>query len=487
MSSRRIRHHGTGYALGCDHLRLGSFCKLFPGLKARESSKEDAQEEAREIGEVGRLMHDTDDSSPDGSLPAGYAFFSQLVDHDMILGTEIGLDQEQLPEHKLVKLANLRSPSLDLHCLYGLGPGAAPFLYDPDEPGCLASGNGDHDDDVTRTRHGLALIGDPRNDENLLISQMHLLFIRFANKVFRATRDAGDPSPFTKAQIKVRHHYQYLVAHDLLKRICDPGIYEFAHDQLRKGKFPVFYQRESLQSFPIPIELSAAAFRVGHTLLRSKYQINEQQSEIDLLDLPMIDPDHPAVPESLVVDWRYFFELDDDIEPNRCKAFNLKYMDGLIRKPGTTSGTETHSVLGSLAYRDILRGHVLGVPEGPQVAQALKEAGYPINPAQNLDFHSIDGWTSVDNLVRRRILTAPPLLFYILREAEIVGEGERLGPVGSAILLEVFLGILSGCKTSFLNPKWKFSLDPEIAPRTSALGTRLFDMADLVRYTLADD
>ena len=482
MSSRRIRHHGTGYALGCDHLRLGSFSKLFPSLKARESSTEDAREDARELGDVGRLMHDADGSAPDCTLPAGYAFLAQLLDHDMILGTEISLDSEQLPEHKLVKLANLRSPSLDLHCLYGLGPGASPHLYDPDEPGCLASGHDGNPDDLARTSRGLALIGDPRNDENLLISQLHLLFIRFANRIYRSCRDAGVASPFTAAQAKARHHYQYVILHDLLKRICAPDIYEFALDQLRKGKYPAFYQRDGLQSFSIPIELAGAVFRFGHTLLRSRYSVNAEQQDIDLLDLPMIDPEHPAVPRALVVDWRRFFELDDTVEPNRCKAFDLRYCDGLIRRPGTTTGTEPGAVQGSLAYRDLLRCHVLGAPEGPQVAAALKEKGYPIDAERNLDFHSIEGWTEVDNLVRRRLLTAPPLLFYVLREAQTVAGGEHLGPVGSAVMLEVILGILSGCKTSFLNPKWKFALDPEIAPRTNALGEPVFQMPDLIRY-----
>lgn len=482
MSSRRIRHHGTGYALGCDHLRLGSFSKLFSDLKARESSSDDAREDARELGEAGRLMHDADGSAPDCALPAGYVFLAQLLDHDMILGTEVSLDSEQLPEHKLVKLANLRSPSLDLHCLYGLGPSASPHLYDPDEPGCLASGRADQEDDLARTDRGLALIGDPRNDENLLISQLHLLFIRFANRVYRTCRDAGVKSPFTAAQAKVRHHYQHVVVHDLLKRVCDPQTYEFALDQLRKGKYPVFYQREGLQSFPVPIELSGAVFRFGHTLLRSTYAVNGDQAAVDLLNLPKIDPEQPAVPKELVVDWRYFFELDDAVEPNRCKAFDLCYCDGLIQRPGTTTGTDKKAVEGSLAYRDLMRGHVLGIPDGSQIATALKEAGYPLDPAQNLDFHSIEGWNQADNLVRRRLLTAPPLLFYVLREAQVIGAGERLGPVGSAVLLEVILGILSSCKTSFLNPKWKFALDPEIAPRTNALGERIFQMADLVRY-----
>ncbi len=484
--TQRVRHHGTGYASGCDHLRLGSFTKLFPELQARQSNREDAHEEAEHLGGVGGLMHDPDDSSPDGILPSGYAFLAQLVDHDMMLGTETALSGEQLPDHKLRKLANLRSPSLDLHCLYGFGPGASPHLYDPDDPELLAAGHVDHPDDLARTRRGLALIGDPRNDENLLISQLHLLFIRFANRVYKQARAAGSKRPFVAAQTKVRHHYQYLVVHDLLKRICAPAIYDFAFEQLKKGKYPVFYQQDGLQSqnglqsFPMPVELSAGVFRFGHTLLRKSYRINEHNRDIDLLDLPRIDPKNPSVPPELVVDWRYFFELDPSIEPTPCKAFGLQFADSLVQRPDSTSAQSDPSR--SLAYRDLLRGYILGLPDGMQVAQRLAEKKYPLDPAQVIQLNEAEGWKELDPIVRRRILTATPLLLYVLREAEVQEQGRRLGAVGSAILLEVFLGILSSCKTSFLNPKWNFKLDPEIAPRTNALGERVFTMADFVRF-----
>ncbi len=483
--TQRVRHHGTGYASGCDHLRLGSFNKLFPDLSARRSSREDAQEEAEHLGGVGGLMHDADGSSADCDLPAGYAFLAQLIDHDMMLGTKTDLNGEQLPEHKLRKLANLRSPSLDLHCLYGFGPGASPHLYDPDQPELLAAGHVDHPDDLARTRRGLALIGDPRNDENLLISQLHLLFIRFANRVYRQLQDSGAKQPFVAAQTKVRHHYQYLIVHDLLKRICAPAIFDFAFEQLKKGKYPLFYKQEGLQSFPMPVELSAAVFRFGHTLFRPTYQINEQNPDIDLLDLPRIDPKSPSVPEDLVVDWRYFFEIDPSTEPTPCKAFGLLFADSLIRRPEATSSESAASL--SLACRDLLRGHILGLPDGIQVAQQLVEKKYPLDPAQNIQLHEAAGWNDIDPMVRRRTLTAPPLLLYVLREAEVQEQGQRLGAVGSAILLEVFLGILSSCKTSFLNPKWNFSLDPDIAPRTNALGERVFNMADFVRFAQGKD
>jgi hypothetical protein len=52
--------------------------------------------------------------------------------------------------------------------------------------------------------------------------------------------------------------------------------------------------------------------------------------------------------------------------------------------------------------------------------------------------------------------TATPLWYYILKEAEVVENGERLGPVGGRIVAEVLIGLLEGDRMSFVrtNPKW---------------------------------
>ena len=46
--------------------------------------------------------------------------------------------------------------------------------------------------------------------------------------------------------------------------------------------------------------------------------------------------------------------------------------------------------------------------------------------------------------------TATPLWYYILKEAQLMHQGQRLGPVGSTIIAEVFLGLVHGDHKSFL-------------------------------------
>jgi hypothetical protein len=43
-----------------------------------------------------------------------------------------------------------------------------------------------------------------------------------------------------------------------------------------------------------------------------------------------------------------------------------------------------------------------------------------------------------------------PLWYYILKEALMRSNGERLGPVGARIVAEVFVGLVHGDQTSYL-------------------------------------
>ena len=69
------------------------------------------------------------------------------------------------------------------------------------------------------------------------------------------------------------------------------------------------------------------------------------------------------------------------------------------------------------------------------------------------------------------------LWFYILKEAEVLGQGRELGPVGGRIVAEVLVGLLQKDPNSYLylNPGWKPA--PPIAPASGQ-----FTMADLLKF-----
>jgi len=471
-SYRQLGHHGTTTARGCPHLRLGNFGKLFPDIPSLPVT----EAEAAALGGPGGIMHDQTDRSPDSRIPAGYIFFAQFIDHDITLDVSTDLHGQPLSGEAIQALPNLRSPSLDLDCVYGFGPEASPFLYDRNAPGRLLTGTARNPDDVPRNEDDRALIGDPRNDENIFVSQLQLLFLRFHNKVLDGlVATVPDEARFEQAQEIVRFHYQYLVVHDFLRRVCDPTVFAFAWERVQQGKYPLFYRPDQDAHLPMPVEFSVAAFRFGHTLVRSRYAVNSHNPGIELFDERFNTLGFGGVPRDLTVDWRFLLAVDDRIPPVCAKAVDHLLADELIHLPVPVVGRTSFNDR-SLAFRNLLRGNVLALPSGQDVGWQLHEAGYPVNPQADLDFADIPSWRELPGAMRQTLEKRTPLFFHLLREAG-VGGGEHLGPTGSALLLEVFLGALQYCNTSFLKvPGWQ----PD--PRIALCGPGHFSLADIVRY-----
>src|SRR5262245_14473128 len=168
----------------------------------------------------------TFDEEPDGEVPAGYTYLGQFIDHDLTKDdTDVSLGDNESPAHML----QARSPALDLDSLYGAGPDdevSAKFYEDdglhlktgttlrqgPDKakPGHDLPRKGTGNAASKRT----ALIGDPRNDENLIVAQTHLAMIHFHNRVVDKLPASTPPAQkFRKARKAVTLHYHWLILH----------------------------------------------------------------------------------------------------------------------------------------------------------------------------------------------------------------------------------------------------------------------------------
>lgn len=463
-------HHGVTKARGCSHMRLGNFCKMFPKLKpwAKEVGVSEqcvAESIMARIGGAGGLMHDADNQSPDSELPAAYTFFAQFIDHDVTLDTTSKLHQPpDHPENAVNDLPNLRSASLDLDCVYGFGPEASPHLYDSSQHGrLLVSQDGN---DLARNEDGTALIGDPRNDENIFVSQMQLLMIKFHNK-----RLIG--RSFEEAQEDCRFHYQWIVLHDFLKRICDKSVYDYAIDEIEKKHYPKTDLLDKHGNVCMPVEFSVAAYRFGHTTVRSVYPANSNFPVVDLFDERFGTEGFSQVPDELIVDWKFLLDVESCHEYVNTKAFDHLLPDELIRMPDPIVGRFASDNDRSLAFRNLLRGYALDLPCGQGVAEALRSLGYPI-PTSGLDFSSIPGWECLDKAWQKKLADHSPLFFYLMVEAGQIGKGKRLGPSGSAILLEVFATMLLNCDSILTHKRWK--------PDRCVSGGRALTLADIARY-----
>ena len=510
--------HGTSKAIGCAHLRLGNFGRLLdiPMAWADDVGIRDqaeAEHIAAVLGGPGGIMHDAEDASGNSEIPAAYTFFAQFVDHDITLDAGSELHSPELHPHEIDELPNLRSASLDLDSVYGFGPEVSPHLYDPSQRGLLLVGsqvNGvENPRDVPRRTDGHALLGDPRNDENLFLSQLHLLFLRFHNRLLIGRS-------FEEAQEEARYYYQAIVLYDFLRRICDTDVYEFALDRIEqcaeklneegtpaasepeenstscekgedKAGTPAASEPEENstscekdeensndekeecscfnallradQRLIMPVEFAAAAYRFGHSMVRSQYPVNADYPAIEIFDERFGTLGFGQVPPKLTVDWRFLLNVEECHPYARSKAIDHLLADELVRLPDPVVGRNSPQNDRSLAFRNLLRGYVLGLPSGQRVAAALADRGYPINRNQDLLIGDILAGAGLDAQTCNDLANHTPLFLYLMREAGVRGDGDRLGPVGSAILMEVFGAMLLHCETSFLRDE-SWDADP---------------------------
>lgn len=243
-----------------------------------------------------------------------------------------------------------------------------------------------------------------------------------------------------------------------------------------------------------------------------------------------------ALPATWGIDWSFFFEIPRHAGtpqgfqlPQPSYRIDAQLVEPLAKLPefreeGSTPST---SFLRNLAYRNLVRGVVnLRLPSGEQAARILGINALPPEVLWSAGSRTIyrpddaGGWTrfNTDELAtllgeedadelaethaRRqavfndwvvadgRLKGATPLWYYVLREAEFYGDsrkaegptaafgGQHLGPVGSRIVGETFVGLLWNDEASFLRRFPGFRPHPSLAPAGD------FTMADLLQYAL---
>ena len=209
-----------------DYFDSGRFGRMFGGLPPFAADSPQVRAALIEIGKAGGMMDALDDLAAgpiqlivdpakssnnlnNPTLTAGMTFFGQFLDHDMTLDPTSSLERQVDPE----MISNFRTPTLALDNVYGAGPGGSPHLYDQSTSGrgikfLIEETGTPGKQDLPRNSQRTALIGDPRNDENLILSQLQLAFLKFHNKVVDVCEsDFGLTEPaaiFAEAQRIVR-------------------------------------------------------------------------------------------------------------------------------------------------------------------------------------------------------------------------------------------------------------------------------------------
>lgn len=456
----------------------------------------------------------------DSIIDSGYTYFGQFVDHDITRDDTSNLDALQNADN----IPNLRTPNLDLDAVYGRGPTLSPTLYNgiklktgPVKTGGI-NGSG-MITDLARDANGTTpLIGDNRNDENLIVQHMHLGFICFHNAVVDAIKlenpALSNADVFALAQREVRRHYQWVVLNDFLRTTCgETAVDDVLQNGIKFFNKPVNFFTRAIR---MPVEFSVASYRFGHSQIRDFYNFNSN---------------FPHQPFSFAffftgtggntsgtggggthaawrINWNRFFSTKTHQAENKARKTDTRVALHMGQLPGAPGAPNFMTILSS---RNLLRALALGVPTGQSVAAQmgitpLTEAQLKSNPFENTLFLPVFSGPLLSTnpavvpsplnpritvstgrfpLLRPtfRRVTIPatpeqqalhnqtvavlsannnalckktPLWFYILKEAEVLEKGNRLGPVGGRIVTEVFVRMMKESPDSILNnPTWK--------------------------------
>jgi hypothetical protein len=439
------------------------------------------------------------DPEEDAEIPAAYTYLGQFTDHDLTFDPTSRL-REALTDQQLNALADFRTPRFDLDNLYGRGPDDQPYMYEPDKIHMLLGkpmpGNPFDPDahDLPRGPNGRALIGDPRNDENRIVAQLHAIFLRFHNRV---ADHLGGKASFDEVRQLVRWHYQWMLVTDFLSRVINNDTYQrvFADPRYPTPTLPGL--RDGLRL--MPVEFSVAAFRFGHSMIRPEYQLNTKVAHRPLFSPGRDDEADLAgfrpIPSGWAIDWQLFIDLGPGPEPRaqgllggaaKREPQNAYKIDTSLVAPLGDLPPQVASDPNILALRNLERGRTFSLPTGQQVAKALDEEPIP-------DDKLMIGKATAKDRDKLRPLTkiAPgfagraPLWAYILSEAQVKswkedGSGAiKLGPVGGRIVADVFAALLRGDSTSYLKQGAPFS-----PITTFTRDGKTFGLAELINVAL---
>ncbi|MGB1265765.1 MAG: peroxidase family protein [Nereida ignava] len=338
-----------------------------------------------------------------------------------------------------------------------------------------------------------AIIGDARNDENLGVASVHLSFLRLHNRIVDHAHKFGGPTDddealFNWARDRVRWIYQWLIINVYLPSICSANVL----DDVIKTAAPVYkgffeaHHGDGSSLMPIPFEFSVAAFRFGHTTARADYDWNRhfgrpdgegktflKRAEFDLMfaftgDGQMRPPHRPSsdkpdqknpfppgskLPENWIVDMERFLNVGGEFDDRNTRRVDTHLAPPLhdminiaaptrdpddVRKATAEHQKMVH-MLKVLPRRNLRRGQRLNLATGQECHKALESKGVRLT---RMTSEQISGGSTGAIARKHGFHQDTPLWFYVLKEAETLGKGLRLGPLGSRIVAEVLVGLV---------------------------------------------
>lgn len=312
------------------------------------------------------------------------------------------------------------------------------------------------------------IIGDMRNDENLFIAQLHLAMLRFHNRMVQAypdRRQAGDEERvFSWARGQVRLFYQWLVINEWLPKVCDPMVVASirVNGPTLYNQFLAECDWQSGKPLPVPMEFATACFRFGHSMVRPAYDWNvnfgrpnelatfEQMFQFTggggMLGLPKLPSNWPA-------DWDRLAYPPTEFLDRSTRKVDTKLASDLTTMVNETVGLadltqDERRIRQNLLARNLRRGVLHNIPSAQSVAKGLAALGLSVPTLTPDEIASgATGQAVRDGGFHKHT----PLWFYTLKEAELMGRGDHLGPLASHIVAGTIIGLVSRDPSSALN------------------------------------
>jgi hypothetical protein len=515
---------------------------LGEAMTSQAEGEEDVPPKPKAAPETADHIQDDEENS---GIDAGYTYLGQFIDHDITFDPASMLMQQNDPD----SLVDFRTPRLDLDSLYGRGPADQPYMYVGDKfrlgKALTELRDPSPSKDLPRYRDpenpggaARALIGDKRNDENVIVSQLHGVFLQLHNRLIDELKPKG--ATFEDVQRLVRWHYQYVVLNDFLPRICGSALIDeilphrlsVASAASKKPKLAFFHWRNMPY---MPLEFAVAAYRFGHSMVRPIYRLN---TKLDGGDDPLAATQEERdrglagrffifagvaqralngfgeFPTPWAIDWSLFFDIAGsgakggihrsqpaykiDTSLVNPLGFLPEFSKTISADPPLTFAqlkAEPKDPLNdpaNLGARNLLRGLALRMPSGQSVSRAM---GIPAIDDADLKIGKavIEEMETAPTLVsiNEEFADNAPLWYYVLAEAQHYwfkrasgrqSKGDKeplhLGPVGGRIVAETLIGLVYGDGHSYLvqDPNW----EPHI-------GGRALKMGELVNYALTGE
>jgi hypothetical protein len=408
------------------------------------------------------------------NMTAGTTFVGQFLDHDITFDNSSPLGVPAEP----TATPNVRDARIDLDSVYGGGPTVTPQIYSSSDPAKFLVSSGGRFEDLPRFANNLnAAVVDARNDENLMIAGLHAAFLLAHNRTVDHRRANGlTEDVWFYSRRTIIHHWQWIVVNEFLPQIVGQPL---VNDILRNGRRWYRFSQPTM-----PVEFQTGAYRFGHSLVRPSYRANRDGDPggNPATGAPaffgfIFDPagEGQANPVDLrggararrrFIGWETFFDFGgaftQHVRANKLIDTNIS--TPLFRLP--LSAIPGRDAPISLAQRNLLRHLTWSMPSGQRIAAAtgspvLSSANFPELRTYNLGLEA-----------------STPLWYYVLREAQVVNNGVRLGPVGGRIVAETIIGLLELDEFSYLNS----GFEPSLPSRTPGD----FTMTDLLRWARVD-